>query len=424
MHDIGTTPPVHAVICPDHVSMCPDNNTCCLLQDGKYGCCPQPHAVCCNDHKHCCPQGYTCDTSEGKCLQGYRTIPWLENNVASPVNPIDCDEEGKVKCPDKNTCCKKRTGEWGCCPLEKDGSRSPFHARSPVPKARSEGSRRPFRARSEGSWRPFGTAADGPFRTAVRLSVRNGRSHQRSGGRSPVHRPFKAAKRAYDRDVPGRSRRSEAFVKRSLNASGRSFKSNGPVPDGPLTGVRTQYNTEYSISPEVPARLRVESPNGTTRGRAGAKGDAEDTALCCEDRVHCCPHGTVCNKTSGECHYPDGTTQAWVQKTPPILDVRDDVKDVACPDGKSACEEDYTCCKNGTGYSCCPFSRAVCCNDTVHCCPQHYTCNSGAPAVCCVASCGAIGRVFRPKPLLCPDVVPLGKALHTTFLTPPRDLCP
>eukprot|EP00058_Branchiostoma_floridae_P015157 XP_002600645.1 hypothetical protein BRAFLDRAFT_102424 [Branchiostoma floridae] len=272
--DPGTKPPPGAVVCPDHVSMCPDNNTCCLLQDGSYGCCPEPHwhslakpppgavvcpdhvamctccllqdgnygccpephAVCCSDRKHCCPQGYTCDTSQGKCLQGYRTIPWIENTVAPPnkvvtpykveppVNPIDCDEEGKVKCPDKNTCCKKTTGEWGCCPLEK--------------------------------------------------------------------------------------------------------------------------------------------------------------ALCCEDKVHCCPHGTVCNKTSGECHYPDGTSQAWVQKTPPLLDVRDDVKDVPCPDGKSACEEDYTCCKNSTGYGCCPFSRAVCCNDTVHCCPQHYTCNSGAPGTC------------------------------------------
>ncbi|XP_078571844.1 uncharacterized protein LOC144859249 isoform X1 [Branchiostoma floridae x Branchiostoma japonicum] len=240
--DPGTRPPPGAVVCPDHVSMCPDNNTCCLLQDGSYGCCPEPHAVCCSDRKHCCPQGYTCDTSQGKCLQGYRTIPWIENKVAPPskvthpnkiatpnkveppVNPIDCDEEGKVKCPDKNTCCKKTTGEWGCCPLEK--------------------------------------------------------------------------------------------------------------------------------------------------------------ALCCEDKVHCCPHGTVCNKTSGECHYPDGTSQAWVQKTPPLLDVRDDAKDVPCPDGKSACEEEYTCCKNSTGYGCCPFFKAVCCNDTVHCCPQHYTCNSGAPGTC------------------------------------------
>ncbi|XP_078656089.1 uncharacterized protein LOC144902484 isoform X2 [Branchiostoma floridae x Branchiostoma belcheri] len=222
--DMGAKPPPHAVICPDHVAMCPDNNTCCLLQDGRYGCCPEPHAVCCSDRKHCCPQGYTCDTSQGKCLQGYRSIPWITNNVATPVNPIDCDEEGKVKCPDKNTCCKKTTGEWGCCPLEK--------------------------------------------------------------------------------------------------------------------------------------------------------------ALCCNDHIHCCPHGTVCNETSGECHYPDGTTQAWVQKTPPLLDVKEDVRDVQCPDGKSACEEDYTCCKNSTGYSCCPFSRAVCCNDTIHCCPQHYTCNSGAPGTC------------------------------------------
>ncbi|KAI8500096.1 hypothetical protein Bbelb_224130 [Branchiostoma belcheri] len=49
--------------------------------------------------------------------------------------------------------------------------------------------------------------------------------------------------------------------------------------------VHIEYNTEYSVSPEVSARPRVGSPDGRrpegdpTRGRAGTEGDAEYTVL-------------------------------------------------------------------------------------------------------------------------------------------------
>ena len=26
---------------------------------------------------------------------------------------------GEMECPDKSTCCKLKSGEWGCCPLPK-----------------------------------------------------------------------------------------------------------------------------------------------------------------------------------------------------------------------------------------------------------------------------------------------------------------
>ncbi|KAI8512377.1 hypothetical protein Bbelb_090160 [Branchiostoma belcheri] len=49
--------------------------------------------------------------------------------------------------------------------------------------------------------------------------------------------------------------------------------------------VNIEYNTGYSVSPEVSARPRVGSPDGRrpegdpTRGRAGTEGDAEYTVL-------------------------------------------------------------------------------------------------------------------------------------------------
>lgn len=49
---------------------------------------------------------------------------------------------------------------------------------------------------------------------------------------------------------------------------------------------------------------------------------------------------------------------------------------VICPDGRSQCPFDNTCCEVTSGkYGCCPFSDAVCCSHHVHCCPSGYTCD-------------------------------------------------
>lgn len=47
-----------------------------------------------------------------------------------------------------------------------------------------------------------------------------------------------------------------------------------------------------------------------------------------------------------------------------------------CPDGKP-CSSDFTCCplKDG-GYGCCALKNAICCTDSIHCCPQGYNCNT------------------------------------------------
>jgi len=55
------------ITCPDGESECEDDQTCCLMDDGTYGCCPFKNAVCCYDHVHCCPENTTCNVSEGLC---------------------------------------------------------------------------------------------------------------------------------------------------------------------------------------------------------------------------------------------------------------------------------------------------------------------------------------------------------------------
>ena len=72
-------------------------------------------AVCCSDHEHCCPEGTTCDVSQGKCNKGDKITNWLMKTQAVALsNPVRCSDTHE--CPTGNTCCKLKSGEWGCCP--------------------------------------------------------------------------------------------------------------------------------------------------------------------------------------------------------------------------------------------------------------------------------------------------------------------
>ncbi|KAH0512159.1 Granulins protein [Microtus ochrogaster] len=92
-------------------------------------------------------------------------------------------------------------------------------------------------------------------------------------------------------------------------------------------------------------------------------------AICCSDHLHCCPQDTVCDLIQSKCLSKDYTTDL-LTKLPgyPVKDVKCDTE-VSCPDG-------YTCCRLASGaWGCCPFTKAVCCEDGQHCCPNGYTCN-------------------------------------------------
>ncbi|XP_055983198.1 progranulin [Sorex fumeus] len=95
-------------------------------------------------------------------------------------------------------------------------------------------------------------------------------------------------------------------------------------------------------------------------------------ALCCEDKVHCCPQGTTCDLAHGRCLSHTGP-QLLAVKVPAR---KVDRAGITCPDGRSVCPDDTTCCQlpNGT-YGCCPMPNAICCSDHVHCCPENTTCD-------------------------------------------------
>ncbi|XP_075418069.1 progranulin [Tenrec ecaudatus] len=101
-------------------------------------------------------------------------------------------------------------------------------------------------------------------------------------------------------------------------------------------------------------------------------------ASCCEDKMHCCPHGASCDLAQARCLLPTGGTYSLAKKTPArrtggIVALP---HAVMCPDGHSQCPDDSTCCKMPGGeYGCCPMPNAVCCSDHVHCCPQDTVCD-------------------------------------------------
>lgn len=92
-----------------------------MLSD-KYGCCPFPLAVCCSDGKHCCPPGYTCNGTIGRCIGGGHSIPWVKKqanvdaNITEHIPQIKCPDGST--CPILKTCCLLADKTYGCCPFQ------------------------------------------------------------------------------------------------------------------------------------------------------------------------------------------------------------------------------------------------------------------------------------------------------------------
>uniref|UniRef100_A0A3Q4NAW1 Granulin b n=1 Tax=Neolamprologus brichardi TaxID=32507 RepID=A0A3Q4NAW1_NEOBR len=106
----------------DAQTSCPRDTTCCFMEkEHKWGCCPVPNAVCCKDGNHCCPSGHTCEPHHFSCSKGSHVIPWFTkvSAVTEPGAVIDVKCDNKSSCASGTTCCKLKTGKWGCCPLFK-----------------------------------------------------------------------------------------------------------------------------------------------------------------------------------------------------------------------------------------------------------------------------------------------------------------
>ena len=80
------------------------------------------------------------------------------------------------------------------------------------------------------------------------------------------------------------------------------------------------------------------------------------------DKKHCCPFGTKCDITKGNCQRGN-IAVPWQQKTD-ALQLEDFSKGddqllsaVICPGGEQECQNGFTCCKSGDVYECCPYEN-------------------------------------------------------------------
>ena len=120
------------------------------------------------------------------------------------------------------------------------------------------------------------------------------------------------------------------------------------------------------------------TPNPCLPSQSCCKGETGDigccpykNGVCCMGGNFCCPEAMRCNLKEMICEYKDVDGSIGIYPVTPL-----DESKLTCPDEKSFCEDDMTCCKLFDGdYGCCPFKDASCCLDGKHCCPHGLKCD-------------------------------------------------
>ena len=403
---------VENVVCPDGQSECPDGNTCCKLASGQYGCCPLPKAVCCSDHIHCCPNGYTCDIPSGTCSKGLKSVPMVIKPSAQlkndKVDNVICPD-GVSECPDRNTCCKLPSGQYGCCPLPKAVCCSDHIHCCPNGYTCDISS---------------GTCSKGLHSVpmAVKLSAQQKKDKIKNvvcpDGQSECpdgNTCCKLASGQYGCCPLPKAVCCSDHIHCCPNgytcdvSSGTCNKGLHSVPIFiKLSAQLKNDKVENVICPDGES----ECPDGNTCCKlySGQYGCCPlPKAVCCFDGVHCCPNGYTCDISSGTCNKGLHSVPMAVKLSAQLK--KDKVENVVCPDGQSECPDGNTCCKLASGqYGCCPLPKAVCCSDGVHCCPNGYTCdissgtcNKGLHSVPMAVKLSAQLKKGKVENVVCPD---------------------
>ncbi|XP_022247686.1 granulins-like isoform X2 [Limulus polyphemus] len=385
-------------LCPDLEHECPFGATCCLMSNGdEYGCCPLPNAVCCDDHKHCCPESYRCDITFGQCVKNYfnssKPIILKENSVICPG--------GEYQCPDYYTCCLLYGDVYGCCSIPNAVCCSDHQHCCPQ-----------------------GTVCDVQHGKCIQklhlveMQTKTNFMNVKQGSKFKFIKMWEISNKTKLLN----NKEAKGSISKILCPDGQyecpdeytcCKLPNGqwgccPLPDAvccanhinccpkgsvcnPETGgCNFVSNITIPWVKKIPA-LRVDTrqflnnvpcpggkqfcPNHNTCCLVGYKkwGCCPlRNAVCCEDKIHCCPEGTVCETQRGIC-LPKQENTVPEQALVPLL-LPEHMVD--CPDPRYHCPSGSTCCKLTSGvWGCCPFQDAVCCADAIHCCPAGMKCS-------------------------------------------------
>ncbi|XP_053474226.1 granulin a [Ictalurus furcatus] len=384
----------------DDTSACPDGTTCCKDEQGAWSCCPLPQAVCCEDFIHCCPHGKKCNLAAQTCEDPSGSVPWLKKEPSRPigeqkvpetkVSDVPCDETSA--CPDGTTCCKDEQGAWSCCPLPQAVCCEDFIHCCPHGKKCNLAAQTCEDPSGSVPWlkkepsRPIGEqkvpetkVSDVPCDDTSACPDGTTCCKDEQGAWSCCPLPQAVCCEDFIHCCP--------HGKKCNLAAQTCEDPSGSVPwlkKEPSRPIGEQKVPETKVS-DVPCDDTSACPDGTTccKDEQGAWSCCPlPQAVCCEDFIHCCPHGKKCNLAAQTCEDPSGSVP-WLKKEPsrPIGEQKvpeTKVSDVPCDD-TSACPDGTTCCKDEQGaWSCCPLPQAVCCEDFIHCCPHGKKCNLAA----------------------------------------------
>nr|CBN81736.1 Granulins [Dicentrarchus labrax] len=368
---------VKAVICPDQASECPDETTCCQLLDGSWGCCPLVKAVCCEDKLHCCPEGTKCDIAHSRCVSAsLQSFPMLEKLPArrrdnNTVSLVTCPG-GKSSCPDSSTCCLLTSGDYGCCPYP-DAMCCSDHIHC-CPSNTICDLEHGVCKSSETHVAPLKKISAVPNdvmcpdkKTACPDQTTCCQMTNSTYGCCPMPNAVCCSDHIHCCPEGTKCDLLHSACVSALGESSAAVRIPAAV---------TELVVAQTKAGAVPCNDSVACADGNTCCKS-PEGEWAccplPKAVCCEDHLHCCPHGTTCNLAASTCDDPaGGAVMPWLSKVPvfPLLTENSKCdKSTSCP-GKS------TCCKTASGdWACCPLPQAVCCDDHVHCCPHGTVCN-------------------------------------------------
>ncbi|XP_048059716.1 granulin a isoform X13 [Megalobrama amblycephala] len=393
----GALPENSDVRC-DETGSCPDGSTCCKTKEGGWACCPLPEAVCCDDFIHCCPHGTTCNVAAGSCDDPSGSTPWFEKlpvqrqNVAVTQVSSDVPCNDTAACPDGSTCCKTKDGGWACCPLPEAVCCEDFTHCCPHGKICNVAAG----SCDDPSCSGVPWVKQVPVQPVISQNVTDTKNSDvrcdetgscpdgstccktKEGGWACCPLPEAVCCDDFIHCCPHGT---------TCNvAAGSCDDPSGSTPWFEKLPVQRQNVAVTQVSSDVPCNDTAACPDGSTCCKTKEGGWAccpLPEAVCCEDFIHCCPHGKICNDTAGSCDDPSGSTP-WLEKLPvqkissQKVAVTQVSSDVPCDDTKS-CPDGSTCCKTKDGgWACCPLPEAVCCDDFIHCCPHGTTCNVAA----------------------------------------------